>query len=149
PVVRPPRVLPPRPCHGPLTGRVSEADDNASVATGEVVAAPARRDLPSGTVTFVFTDIEGSTKLAYDLGLEKWGEILAQHASVVRKAVAEHSGTIVRTEGDSFFLAFRSAREAVAMAADAERGFTSQEWKHGATVKVRIGMHTGENARPG
>jgi predicted ATPase/class 3 adenylate cyclase len=100
-------------------------------------------------VTFVFTDIEGSTKLAHDLGTERWGEILAQHAAVVRKAVAEHEGVIVRTEGDSFFLAFRSARQAVALAADAERGFAGQPWAHGATVKVRIGMHTGENARPG
>ena len=128
---------------------MSEHDDNALVTTGEAIAAPARRELPSGTVTFVFTDIEGSTKLAHDLGTQRWGEILAQHAAVVRKAVAAHEGVIVRTEGDSFFLAFRSARQAVAMAADAERGFAAQGWAHGATVKVRIGMHTGENARPG
>ena len=132
-----------------MTCRVSEPDHNAVVATGEVVAAPARRELPSGTVTFVFTDIEGSTKLAHELGTERWGQILVQHASVVRKAVGDNEGVVVRTEGDSFFLAFRSARQAVAAAADAERGFTSQQWAHGATVKVRIGMHTGENARPG
>ena len=108
-----------------------------------------RTDLPSGTVTFVFTDIEGSTKLAHDLGLERWGEILAQHAAVVRPAVAAHEGVIVRTEGDSFFLAFRSARQAVGAAADIERGFAATTWAYGQHVRVRIGMHTGENARPG
>src|SRR5262249_36871502 len=129
-----------------LTRERSEPDDNARMVA---VAAPTRRDLPSGTVTFVFTDIEGSTKLAHDLGTERWGEILAQHAAVVRQAVARNEGTIVRTEGDSFFLAFRSAQQAIAAAAEAERGFAAQDWAHGATVKVRIGMHTGENARPG
>ena len=118
-------------------------------ATATAIGSTPRRDLPSGTVTFVFTDIEGSTRLAHDLGTDRWGEILAQHATIVRAAIAEHGGVVVRTEGDSFFLAFRSARQAVAAAADAQRGFVAQRWAHSAAVPVRIGMHTGENARPG
>ena len=110
---------------------------------------PLRPDLPTGTVTFVFTDIEGSTRLAHDLGTARWGDVLAQHAGIVSPAALANEGAVVRTEGDSFFLAFRSARQAVAAAADAQRGLQALTWAHGATVKVRIGMHTGENARPG
>lgn len=109
----------------------------------------ARSDLPSGTVTFVFTDIEGSTKLAHELGTDRWRDVLAQHARIVRGAAAASEGVEVRTEGDSFFLAFRTARQAVAAAAAAQRGLAAQAWAHGATVRVRIGMHTGEDARPG
>jgi len=109
----------------------------------------ARRELPSGTVTFAFTDIEGSTKLAHELGTERWADVLTQHAGIVRAAVAANDGVEVRTEGDSFFLAFRSARAAVAAAADTQRSLARQQWAHGAKVRVRIGMHTGENARPG
>ena len=108
-----------------------------------------RRDLPSGTVTFVFTDIEGSTNLARSLGTAQWGDVLVQHAAIVRAAAAAHEGAIARTEGDSFFLAFRSARQALAFAADAQRALHGQEFAHGAKVRVRMGMHTGENARPG
>jgi predicted ATPase/class 3 adenylate cyclase len=116
---------------------------------GAGLAIPVRRDLPTGTVTFVFTDIEGSTRLAGQLGTQRWGEVLTQHAAIIRSAAGEHEGVIVRTEGDSFFLAFRSARDAVAAAADAQRALVRQSWAHGASVKVRIGMHTGENAAPG
>lgn len=108
-----------------------------------------RRELPSGTVTFVFTDIEGSTKHAHALGTQRWRDVLVAHAAVVREAALRHGGIEVRTEGDSFFLAFRSAGQAVAAAADAQRGLAQQAWPHGASVRVRIGMHTGENAVPG
>ncbi|MBI2324879.1 MAG: adenylate/guanylate cyclase domain-containing protein [Chloroflexi bacterium] len=114
-----------------------------------VAAAASRSDLPSGTVTFVFTDIEGSTKLAHALGTDRWREVLVQHAAAVRSAALEHEGVEVRTEGDAFFLAFRTARQAVAAAADAQRALAAQTWPHGVTVRVRIGMHTGESARPG
>ena len=114
-----------------------------------VTAAGSRRDLPSGTVTFVFTDIEGSTKLAHALGTDRWRDVLVQHAAIVRRAASTHEGVEVRTEGDSFFLAFRTARQAVAAATDAQRALAAQQWPHGVGVRVRIGMHTGENARPG
>lgn len=111
--------------------------------------ARSRRELPSGTVTFVFTDIEGSTKHAHALGTGRWRDILVAHAALVRAAALRHEGVEVRTEGDSFFLAFRSARQAVAAAADAQRALAAQTWPHGVSVRVRIGMHTGENAVPG
>jgi len=114
-----------------------------------VTAAPSRSDRPTGTVTFVFTDIEGSTKMAHALGTDRWREILVQHAAVIRAAASGNDGVEVRTEGDSFFLAFRSARQAVVAAADVQRALARQAWAHGAVVRVRIGMHTGENARPG
>jgi predicted ATPase/class 3 adenylate cyclase len=103
-----------------------------------------RRELPSGTVTFLFTDIQGSTRLAHDLGTDRWHEVLAHHGPIVRDALAKHAGFEVRTEGDSFFLVFRTAREAVAAAADAQRALVTHEWPQGATVKVRMGMHAGE-----
>ncbi|MGH2377646.1 MAG: adenylate/guanylate cyclase domain-containing protein, partial [Candidatus Limnocylindria bacterium] len=89
--------------------------------TGAALVLPLRRELPTGTVTFVFTDIEGSTKLARELGTGRWHEVLEQHAALVRAAARAHEGVEVRTEGDSFFLAFRSARQAVAAAAEAQR----------------------------
>lgn len=119
------------------------------MSRSEEALAPARADLPSGTVTFVFTDIEGSTKLAHGLGTERWGEVLAQHASAIRAAYRAHRGVEVRTEGDSFFLAFEAARHAVGFAAEAQRALAATRWKHDAPVRVRMGMHTGEGARPG
>ena len=113
------------------------------------VRVPRHTDLPSGTVTFVFTDIEGSTRQAHDLGTDRWREVLVAHAAVVRASALRHEGVEVRTEGDSFFFAFRTARQAVAAAADAQRALAGREWPHGATVRVRVGMHTGENAVPG
>ena len=126
-----------------------ELRTDGSTASAPGVALPLRRDLPTGTVTFVFTDIEGSTPLTQQLGTDRWQEILAQHAAVMRAAARTHEGVEVRTEGDSFFLAFRSARQAVAAAAGAQRGLAETEWAHGIVVRVRIGMHTGENAVAG
>lgn len=128
---------------------MAELRTDPSAQAGEALTIPLRRELPTGTVTFVFTDIEGSTKLARELGTERWGEVLVQHASIVRTTSRAHEGVEVRTEGDSFFLAFRSAAQAVAAAADAQRAFAAQQWAHGVAIRVRIGMHTGEGARPG
>lgn len=112
---------------------------------------PLRRELPAGTVTFVFTDIELSTRLAHDLGTARWGDVLEHHAAIIRAAAAANDGVEVRTEGDSFFLVFRGARQAVAAAAQAQRALQAHAWPHGATVRVRIGIHTGEGtpAAPG
>jgi predicted ATPase/class 3 adenylate cyclase len=95
--------------------------------------------LPTGTVTLLFTDIEGSTKLARRFG-ERYGELLAEHRRVLREAFAAHGGTEVDTQGDAFFAAFPRARDAVASAADAQRGLVDAE------LDVRIGVHTGEPA---
>jgi len=101
------------------------------------------RDLPSGTVTFLFSDIEGSTRLAQSRP-ETWPALLARHHELVRAALATHGGTEVSTEGDSFFVVFESASGALAAAADVQRALAAEHWPDGAAIRVRIGVHTGE-----
>ncbi len=101
-------------------------------------------ELPSGTVTFLFTDIEGSTQLLNQLGGDRYAEILAEHERLLRAAFAAHQGRVVDTQGDSFFVAFRTAAHAVAAAVDAQRDLTAERWTHGGAVRVRMGLHTGE-----
>jgi predicted ATPase/class 3 adenylate cyclase len=101
------------------------------------------RALPSGTVTFLFTDIEGSTRLVQSLG-DGYDDLLAEHCRIIRGAIETHGGTEVGTEGDSFFAVFASAPQAVAAAAAAQRDLAAERWPQDATVKVRMGLHTGE-----
>jgi YVTN family beta-propeller protein len=100
-------------------------------------------ELPAGTVTFLFTDIEGSTQLLKELG-PRYAEALAEHQRILRDAFAAHGGREVDTQGDSFFVAFGRAKDAVAAAADAQRDLAAHLWPAGAPVKVRMGLHTGE-----
>ena len=100
-------------------------------------------ELPSGTVTFLFSDIEGSTRLAQERP-STWPDLLRRHQELMRAAFVAHGGVEVGTEGDSFFAAFASAVGAVAAAADAQRALVAEPWPEGCTVGVRIGMHTGE-----
>jgi YVTN family beta-propeller protein len=100
-------------------------------------------ELPSGTVTFLFTDIEGSTQLVRRLG-PAYAQVLSEHQQIVRAAVAAHDGREVDTQGDSFFVAFRRAKDAVAAAVAIQRDLAAHEWPEDAPVKVRIGLHTGE-----
>jgi predicted ATPase/class 3 adenylate cyclase len=104
----------------------------------------AARTLPGGTLTFMFTDIEGSTEMVRSLGIPRWHEVLEDHARLMRFALAAHGGTEVRVEGDSFFAVFTSPAGAVAAAAAAQRAFASHHWPHSVTLRVRIGLHTGE-----
>lgn len=100
---------------------------------------------PTGTVTFVFTDIEGSTALLKQLG-ERYGEVLSQHRRIVRETFGGAGGTEIDTQGDAFFFAFPRAREAVNSSVDVQRQHAEAEWPDGSTVRVRIGLHTGEPA---
>jgi YVTN family beta-propeller protein len=100
-------------------------------------------DLPSGTVTFLFTDIEGSTDLVKRLG-GRYQEVHAEHQRILRTAFTAHGGHEVDTQGDSFFVAFRRAKDAVAAAVAAQRDVAAHAWPDGADVKVRMGLHTGE-----
>jgi YVTN family beta-propeller protein len=100
-------------------------------------------DLPSGTVTFLFTDIEGSTQLLKSLG-PAYSEALAEHQRILRAAFAAHHGREVDTQGDSFFVAFGRAKDAVAAAVDAQRDLAAHTWPEGGAVRVRMGLHTGE-----
>jgi predicted ATPase/class 3 adenylate cyclase len=102
--------------------------------------------LPSGVVTFLFTDIEGSTRLVKALR-ERYPQVLAEHRRLVRAAIAGHGGHEVDAQGDAFFVAFAGAKQAVLCAVDIQRALAGHEWPAGAPVRVRIGVHTG-NAVP-
>ena len=99
--------------------------------------------LPSGTVTFLFTDIEGSTKLMQQLG-DAYVQAQVDHHAILRAAFRSRKGAELRTEGDSFFCVFQSALDACGAAADAQRGFATHRWPEGGVISVRIGLHTGE-----
>jgi class 3 adenylate cyclase len=101
--------------------------------------------LPSGTVTFVFTDIEGSTTLLKQLG-DRYGDVLSQHRRLVRETFGGAGGTEIDTQGDAFFFAFPRAREAVNASVDVQRAHAAADWPEDAAVLVRIGLHTGEPA---
>ena len=100
--------------------------------------------LPGGTVTFVFTDIEGSTRLLQELGDEGYGVVSGDHRRLVRETFGARGGTEIDTQGDSFFFSFPRARDAVAGAVDAQRALRDHEWPDGRAVSVRMGLHTGE-----
>lgn len=100
---------------------------------------------PSGTVTFVFTDIEGSTQLLHFLG-EQYGEVLSAQQQIVRDAFAKFNGYEVDTQGDSFFYAFHKAGDALSAAVSAQRALLSHTWMRDVQVRVRMGLHTGEPA---
>jgi YVTN family beta-propeller protein len=101
-------------------------------------------ELPRGTVTFLFTDIEGSTRLLRQLGRDAYDELLVAHREIVEAAVAAHEGRVVETQGDSFFVAFGTAADGVGAAIDVQRDLAAYPWPEGAEFKVRMGLHTGE-----
>ena len=105
-------------------------------------------ELPVGTVTFLFTDIEGSTRLIKQLR-ERYGAVLEEHQRILRETFAAHDGHEIDTQGDSFFVAFRRAKEAVAAAVEGQRRLAEHEWPDGAEPLVRMGLHTGEPAAAG
>src|SRR4051794_34177088 len=105
-------------------------------------------ELPTGTVTFLFTDIEGSTRLLQELG-ERYVAARDAHAAVMREAVGRHGGVEVSTAGDSFFVAFPDAVEAVAAAVEAQRGLEALGSATDVPIRVRMGLHTGEGTLGG
>lgn len=107
-----------------------------------------RSDLPTGTVTFLRTDVEGSMALARALGTA-WDGIVGRHLELIGSAVIAHGGTIVRTEGDAVFAVFPEAVAAVAAAVEIQRAIVAETWPAGAAVRVRVGLHTGEAHRSG
>jgi predicted ATPase/class 3 adenylate cyclase len=98
--------------------------------------------LPSGTVTFLFTDIEGSTQLLQRLG-HAYAQALGEHQALLRAAWSAHEGAEIDTAGDGFFVAFASAPEAVAAAAEAQVALAGHRWPEDTTLRVRMGLHTG------
>ena len=101
------------------------------------------RALPTGTVTLLFTDIEGSTRLLQQLG-ERYASTLETCRSLLLAVFLEFDGHEVDTQGDAFFVAFARASDAIAAAVAAQRGLASHSWPEGTTVRVRMGLHTGE-----
>ncbi|MGH3031418.1 MAG: adenylate/guanylate cyclase domain-containing protein [Gaiellaceae bacterium] len=99
--------------------------------------------LPSGTVTFVFSDVEGSTGLLKRLG-ERYGELIGEHRRIVRETCG--GGVEIDAQGDALFLAFARAGDAVTGAVAAQRAHAGQAWPGGEAVRVRMGLHTGEPA---
>jgi DNA-binding NarL/FixJ family response regulator/class 3 adenylate cyclase len=100
-------------------------------------------ELPQGTVTLLFTDVEGSTKLVHELG-DRYAGVLADHRRLVRECVAAADGHEVDSRGDEFFLAFRDAESAVSAAVSLQQALAAHDWPAGAVVRVRIGLHTGQ-----
>src|SRR6478735_785136 len=119
------------PTRGPLAVRRTWSDTERAMT-----------ELPTGTATFLFTDIEGSTRLVEELGAD-YGTLLARHDELVRTACSG-GGAEVGTEGDSFFCVFGTAGDAVAAAIQVQRAIAAEPWTRGAQVKVRIGIHTGD-----
>src|SRR5437867_2107837 len=100
-------------------------------------------NLPGGTVTFLFTDIEGSTRLLQELG-DGYGQVVADHRRLLRDVFATAGGHEVDTQGDAFFYSFPRAKDAVRGAVEGQRALGAHSWPGGAQVRVRMGLHTGE-----
>ena len=98
---------------------------------------------PSGTVTLLFSDIEGSTRLLRRTG-PAYPELLERHRTLLRGAFERHGGRVLGAEGDGFFVAFETAGDAAAAAADGQRALGGHDWPDGNEVRVRMGLHTGE-----
>jgi predicted ATPase/class 3 adenylate cyclase len=116
-----------------VTAHNSLPDTEPALAHHDAV----RHDLPSGTVTFFFTDVEGSTKLLHELGAEGYAQALAEHRRILRQAVRAHDGVEVDLQGDAFFVVFPTVRGALEAAAAATEELAS------GPIRVRIGIHTG------
>jgi predicted ATPase/class 3 adenylate cyclase len=102
-----------------------------------IISPGMRADLPAGTVTFLFSDVEGSTRLLHELGAEAYATVLAEHRRLLRGTFTRHGGVEVDTQGDAFFIAFPTAEGALAAAAEAQAALAA------GPIKVRMGLHTG------
>jgi predicted ATPase/class 3 adenylate cyclase len=101
-------------------------------------------DLPTGTLTILFTDIEGSTRLLQALGTDSYTSLLAEHHRLIREAINAGEGLEIKTEGDAFFAIFPRAHDGVAATVQAQRSIFAADWPQGSSVTVRMGMHTGD-----
>lgn len=100
-------------------------------------------NLPSGTITILFTDIEGSTRLLQQLG-EKYATLIAEHNLLLREASETNNGRVMGLEGDSFFVVFPRALDAINAVVQSQRALATHAWPEAVTVRVRMGLHTGE-----
>ncbi len=109
---------------------------------------PEQPQLPMGTVTFLFTDIEGSTRLVQRSG-DDYPAMLEEHHAIMRSAVEANGGVVVGTEGDSFFVVFSAAPSALRAAVEAQIALEEHPWPEDGRIRVRMGMHTGEGRMGG
>ncbi len=124
--------------------RPEPSDSEPLVEPSVQASAIGTRALPTGTVTFLFTDIEGSTRLLQRLG-DRYPAVLEEHQRLLREAFGRHEAVEVATEGDSFFVVFASAQGAVRAAVAAQRSLQAHPWPANVdAVRVRMGLHTGE-----
>jgi len=138
---RPPEL----PAHAPISGTPT-APDHAGVSVAESEPPhPIAGVLPTGTVTFLYTDIEGSTRL-WEQHPEAMPEALAQHDSILRQAINEHEGIVFRTAGDGFCAAFARAPAALKAALAAQRRLHTGAWGPTGPLRVRMALHTGESS---
>ncbi len=101
--------------------------------------------LPTGSrVTFLFTDIEGSTRLEQAVGTNAWAAIVGAHDELLRAAIEAHGGVVVKTEGDAFFAAFADPSAAVVAVAEGQRALAARDWPNGIELRIRAGLHVGE-----
>ncbi len=107
------------------------------------------RELPGGLVTFLFTDIEGSTRLVQQVGTREYQRLLSKHSSLLRAAVSAHGGIEFGSEGDAHFFVFERAGQAVRAAIEGQRLLEGHPWPADAAIRVRMGIHTGEPERHG
>jgi predicted ATPase/class 3 adenylate cyclase len=128
--------------------QAASAPGPAAVRPGPPPGRAQVPELPTGTVTFLFTDIEGSTRLLQELG-GRYPAVRDEHAAILRRAIRDREGVEVSTEGDSFFAAFASPVAAVGAAVAAQRGLAAHPWPEGFRVRVRMGLHTGEGVLGG
>jgi predicted ATPase/class 3 adenylate cyclase len=109
------------------------------------VSPSAGKRLPTGTVTFLFTDIEGSTRLVQALG-DGWVPVLEAHNRLIEQAIDRHDGVVVKTEGDSFFAVFPGAGDALRASLEAQQALMEHDWPSNGLVRARMGLHTGLGA---
>ncbi len=133
---------------------ISTTDIMTSIDAVAAIAQTEQPDLrphaaPDGTVTILFSDIEGHTAINERLGDQRWMELLREHNALVRKQIQSHEGYEVKTEGDGFMVAFGSARKAVHCAIAIQRAFAKRNDQADEPVLVRIGLHTGEPVKEG
>jgi DNA-binding SARP family transcriptional activator/DNA-binding beta-propeller fold protein YncE len=126
-----------------LERAILEHDPSLGAPSGEQPGARQPASVPTGTVTFLFTDIEGSTRLVQELG-EGYGALLEQHQALVRGVLGERGGEEIDAQGDAFFFAFRRARDAVRGAVELQKRITEAPWPDEAPMRARVGIHTGE-----
>jgi class 3 adenylate cyclase len=131
---------------------ISRLAEDRTLAGPAASAGATWETAPDGTVTILFSDIEGSTALNVELGDQRWMQLLREHQALVRREIGARGGYEVKTEGDGFMLAFRSARDALHCAIAMQRAFAQRNDsldEDGTPINVRVGLHTGEPVAQG